>query len=478
MAKSSPNSLSDLPIELLSHILSFLSPPELAQAACISRGVKTLADSELFWESFVRQNLPAESQVQSPTPCGSWKELYASHHPYWFLPKHKIWVADRSLGGGGVVMGGIILTRYDPRTGCIDGYRLVANHGQHEFHPWAYDHDVIIHTFKPLVSMYLDDPVIRLKVGAARATGRIQEETSAQDSSEGSLKSSISLCRPISPELQSTSMQLWPPRKIPAKQRVRSDSGSTFRGEGHRPNRWKEASDRTFRIRKLINFNRRSFGMPSVSIGESVMTFSTLLEESYQPSSEKPWQGLWVGDYSGHGCEFLLVQQKRVRTQSQGIIPRSWRPEEFDVLEMTSSNDLDEELRNNPRIDEPSEPSPPLPQDQSQENKDTGHVREPVVYNRLEAIKLTGDPNVPRGQYTWIAEDIGPRGLVRIAQEEPFQGARIVRSFGHTAARGFRNGGSFAFLRHLSIPLTIPQIASSPLSLSWSLTMLSRSIGR
>ena len=65
---------------------------------------------------------------------------------------------------------------------------------------------------------------------------------------------------------------------------------------------------------------------------------------------------------------------------------------------------------------------------------------DPTCRGRLEAIKLTGDPNVPRGEFTWIAEDIGPKGFVRVAHEQMFKGARVVRSLGHCAARGFRNG--------------------------------------
>lgn len=61
-------------------------------------------------------------------------------------------------------------------------------------------------------------------------------------------------------------------------------------------------------------------------------------------------------------------------------------------------------------------------------------------WGRLEAIKLTGDPNVPREEYSWIAEDIGPRGLLRIANEQMFEGARVLRSVGHSLAREFQNG--------------------------------------
>ncbi|KAF2452357.1 hypothetical protein BDY21DRAFT_359516 [Lineolata rhizophorae] len=64
---------------------------------------------------------------------------------------------------------------------------------------------------------------------------------------------------------------------------------------------------------------------------------------------------------------------------------------------------------------------------------------EPPYQGRLEAVKLTGDPNVPRGEYTWIAPDIGRGGLIRTATEEPFNGARIVKCAGHIAARDFRD---------------------------------------
>ena len=58
----------------------------------------------------------------------------------------------------------------------------------------------------------------------------------------------------------------------------------------------------------------------------------------------------------------------------------------------------------------------------------------------MEAIKLTGDPNVPRGEISFIADDIGPNGLVRVDSKEPFENARIVRCVGHVAGLGFHDG--------------------------------------
>jgi len=74
---------------------------------------------------------------------------------------------------------------------------------------------------------------------------------------------------------------------------------------------------------------------------------------------------------------------------------------------------------------------------------------------QLVATKLTGDPNVPRGEISFIAPDIGAHGVVGFAHDPVFfegeeededdptfarrPGKRIVRSVGHVAQHGFRN---------------------------------------
>ena len=53
---------------------------------------------------------------------------------------------------------------------------------------------------------------------------------------------------------------------------------------------------------------------------------------------------------------------------------------------------------------------------------------------------MTGDINIPRGEYTFIAPDLSDKALVRTATEDIFKGARVVRSAGHIAGRGFMEG--------------------------------------
>jgi hypothetical protein len=127
--------------------------------------------------------------------------------------------------------------------------------------------------------------------------------------------------------------------------------------------------------------------MISPGHNSAMLTYSTLDPNLYTPTKEKPYQGIWVGDYSAHGCEFLLIIQSDI-------------PE-------------DEEFEDDSEF---------------------------VPRGSLHALKLTGDPNVPRGEITFLANDIGPNGLIKVETEEPFKGARIVEAQGHVAGLGFHDG--------------------------------------
>jgi hypothetical protein len=144
-------------------------------------------------------------------------------------------------------------------------------------------------------------------------------------------------------------------------------------------------------LRKWANYHHVFSSGPR----EATITYSTLDPSLYTPTKIKPYQGIWVGDYSAHGCEFLLLRQTDPNTENEN---------------------LDETMDTDPQTEDI------------------------VQQGRLEAIKLTGDPNVPRGQYSFIAEDIGPKGLIRITTDEPFAGSRIVHCEGHVAGLGFRDG--------------------------------------
>ena len=459
---SRTSNIEALPYEIINHILTFLPPPSLASLSRTCTLLRSQAYNDLLWMPFVRNAIPDSRTLKSPSPAKGWRDLYIAHHPYWFLVKNRIWVADVHNNGL------LILARYNSQNGCIEAFRLLAEHGPHTFETWAHNPEVIIHTFNPKVSLWLDDPVIKLgyNMGTHHNGNRLRKEVAMQTGRTHGICSMISLCRPIPTSLQTTAMALWPPAIIPARERVRNESATKFRTEGHRPQTLEQKSDQTFRIRKWLEFSNLMQPLNAVRMGEEVMTFSTLHEESYMPTRDKPWQGIWVGDYSGHGCEFLLVLQRNTtaplalsRTSSTSSMQEGMvmaRPDAVVGLE-----DPDQVRR----ISEGAESQTVLPPDhgggtagpstwrptedwvsrsekEAHGTKDTKYdneAAEETPSGRLEAIKLTGDVNVPRGEYTWIAEDIGPNGLIRVAEEQMFVGARTVKSWGHIAGRGYRH---------------------------------------
>lgn len=189
-------------------------------------------------------------------------------------------------------------------------------------------------------------------------------------------------------------------------------------------------------------------------VGEDISTWATLPEDCYTPTPQKPWQGIWCGDYAGHGCEFLVVMQPddpqplperaewamRSRERDGSVSSDgSWSTAPTDAVnsgdedeaEFETADDLEDSVAT---LQEAYHGA------SAQEHfRETTEDEESVYRGRIEAVKLTGDPNIPRGEYTFIAPDIGPNGLLRIASEELFKGARIVKSVGHIAARGFRD---------------------------------------
>jgi hypothetical protein len=397
MATVSP--LLELPPELIDHILSFLHPTELDAIAATCQCLKGHAAKDLLWQRHVQSNVPG-CVVQSPSPCRTFRELYYSHDPHWFLPKYKVWFSDFFLTGK------LVIARYDPRRGCIEAYRLVAERKAPEFEPWEFDDEVIIHSFEPKVQLHMDQPILQLDALPPTCPGAIEDRFGLErpmpitNISRRGQYSNFLFARRVE---ERPYMELWPPLAIPARHRVRNVSQENFKGSSHRPQKRSEISDQTFRIRSWMEM-RGEYRQPlDIRLGEEVYTYSTLDPVLYTPTADKPWRGIWVGDYAGHGCEFLLMHQ-----------PNDYVP--FDESSIVQQDDetLEEYL---------------------------ARKREARIYRgKIEAIKLTGDPNIPRGEYTFIAPDISDGGLVRRANEAPFKGARIVQSRGHIAERMFRNG--------------------------------------
>ena len=508
--------LLNLPAELIHQILAYLPPVALAQVASTCRLLHDHASTDQLWQPLVNANL--HEPLASPGPLSSFRELYVAHHPYWFLPRHKLWLSDAEPSGK------LLVARYDPFRGCIEAYAVVAQRGPHTFQFWSHDSNVVVHSFNPRVQLDLNQPVLKLNIDSPRAEishshprhahGGIYPPRYAADSSDSDdqdatpplsreilmdcsappgLCTTFLLARDYPAALTNRGTAVWPPLELPAPSRTRNSSSGGYASSGHRPSKHSEVSQNTFRLRKWVEFHGRresnylahmtgldrlsaalglGFGSssPSVSgmgvrMGEEVATFGTLSPEAYTPTPSKPWRGIWCGDYSGHGCEFLALLQpesdtegplpagmdwmrewlqtgRRVSESSRESAPRA-EPEEAPAATDDEGENAIDFLRdyvavNNPDARVEDDPTNDI---DNQESVAIGNT--PDTYSgRLLAVKLTGDPNIPRGQYTFIAPDVGEKGYVRTAQEELFRGARVVRSAGHIAERGFRNGKS------------------------------------
>lgn len=266
--------------------------------------------------------------------------------------------------------------------------------------------------------------------------------------------SRLMLTRPLPADFISPQTPLWPPLIVPSTERTRTESPSMFRDIHHRPSKLSELSTKTFRTRKWMEFSSRLNGLGqavNMRVGEEVTAWATLPEECYTPTPLKPWQGIWCGDYAGHGCEFLAILQPDDPLPLPEKAVQAIRENEREgSIISTDSTDSYATAPDNAQ----DSTYAPVPQggaditvtaDEAAEEEvfsdpDCVAQDELIYRGRIEAIKLTGDPNIPRGEYTFIAPDIGPDGLVRVASEDIFKGARIVKSVGHIAARGFREG--------------------------------------
>ncbi|KAF4331757.1 hypothetical protein FBEOM_14474 [Fusarium beomiforme] len=437
--------LLGLPPELIDNILSHLSPYDLSAASATCRDLHKHALSDVLWYPLVQENVPGVT-LTSPHPSASYHELYIAHDRLWFLPRQKIWFCDRDLTGR------LMLVRYDPRRGCIEGYQLLASRGRPLHQSWLGQGDVLIHEFDPKVKLHLDKPLLQFRVGERApedflnrpGANRFADEMPvALDDRIDALFSNFMLTRELEQEEAQESLNsnfpygnIWPPPSIPSKHHV-PGSSTQVTGEGivvqtpsTRPQRRSEVSERFFRIRQwmemagglarvgmaagmqgIFNMLRLSRstaagGIPGVHFGEELITYSTLDPELYTPTVLKPWRGIWVGDYSTHGCEFILIHQPDDETITTD--------EELGLVRKDSESEEEWEAR---------------------------RVEGRTFQGRLEAIKLTGDPNVPRGEITFVADDLGPDGVVDDAPPDPrFQGMRTVHSKGHIANTGFTSG--------------------------------------
>ena len=391
--------IEELPSEILFQVLRLLPPTCLARTSAVSRRLRRHANDDLLWELLIRDNVHSREIWPRPPSVNSWRELYERHHPYWFIVRHRIWHSDSWLRGD------LLATHYEPATGAIGA---CAIHGREP------PNQPLFAPFNPQILVWRNKPSLLLDVETSGKLHQPHEEVSLP--TPPNVQSRLSLCQNIPVELQHPSMSLWPPWTLPATDRVRDQGPTMFATNQHRPRNLAAASDRAFRLRTSLNPLPGRESQTHVQPHQSTATFSALFRETYMPSKQKPWQGIWIGDYYSHGFEFLVVMQKRVSPNSERTeLPETARglPAGYHLVQSEVSN--------------------------AQEGAEEAGSEDKGPFNRLEAIKLTGDPNVIRGQCTWLVEDLD-KDLIRVAGgQEQFAGSRIYRSHMHIAEAGFRN---------------------------------------
>ncbi|KAI9708906.1 MAG: hypothetical protein M1820_003600 [Bogoriella megaspora] len=431
--------LLSLPSELLKEIATYLPALTLVDLSATCRTLRVHATDDTIWQTLVQQNLPAIKRLTSPYPRSSFRELYGAHHPNWFITKNKIWFADSGS------LGKLLVARYNSSSEVIEAYNVTARAEDSTINDWSSNPAITIRAFSPQVQLDLNSTMFRLgpyahanasQRGSSESPlfSRLQREVTIsihEVSNDQKLFHTFSLARPLDLTLASLGTFVWPPRIMPALERSRVNSMQVFQGNDLQPARLSEMSTGTFRIREWKEFAHLKFSQGgSPRIAETIRTYGTLKECAYTPTPSKPWQGIWVGDYSEHGCEFLLVTQ----------------PDEAEALQLPRDATQSADYQNYGLVYSDTYPhlniSPffivtPNPFTASGSADTRVESSSATHTGRIEAIKLTGDIYVPPGEYSFIVPDIGPGGLIGIADEDPFKGSRVMRSVAQIAGEDF-----------------------------------------
>lgn len=348
MVEESAMILEGLPNEVLYEIMRHLSDGR--DVACCGRASRQLRRLIREDDSLWKRLCELEIGIRDCAPYKTFYELYSKlYHHLWM--RGAVWFGDKEN------FGTLVVSRYSAETGAFEVYEVLLERTSAEnIQTLSANTMVVIPTFSPSVS-YGTQPVVNLG-----PTARYEDERSLICiNQERYVFTCLVPVSSLPADRIHPSMSVWPPHVIPSTVRTRSSSAANSPAAQLAAGQTSVAANSTspppssgssassissvascarrcqdaFRLRKWVSFSRAPM---TVAMGDTVETFSRLSEDLITPTPNCPWRGLWLGDYSSHGGEFLLFHQAS--------------PE------------------------------------------------------RLEAIKLTGDVNVPRGEYSFIAEDL------------------------------------------------------------------------
>ncbi|KAK6527161.1 hypothetical protein TWF281_010354 [Arthrobotrys megalospora] len=408
--------LLTLPSEILHQILLYLPAISLYAISLTCHSLQTHSFTDPLWE-----NIIDSPDLVSPHPYLSYRSLHHALAPHLYL-KRKIFIGDRQY------FGSLLVSKFMPISGTLEAFSFTAPPSRDiaEITAWSYNPDVIITPFSPKINIR-EEPELKIAPNS-----RASEDGEIPVSRRGILATYFRAEAILQQDVYSQ-MAVWPPRTIPAETRVRNESSNGFKGgtasrqrgpfirlpsnisingtfvsvggfndvmgaavdrsafitppskaqnddDKWIPDEMKQKSgflsQKAFRLRRWAVLGDTSGDLENrFRMGERVETFAELDEELWTPTPEYPYRGIWVGDFGPHGAEFLLFHQPT-----------------------TSSSQ-----------------------------------------KRLEVIKLTGDPNIPRGEYTWIVDDLSQPVRTADEEETEWPGAKVYSARGHIAAHEFKD---------------------------------------
>jgi hypothetical protein len=397
--------LTRLPLEIMDSILAYLEPRDLDRLAVTCRAFYELATSDELWKPFIEENTPG-AYIASPHPFSRWRDLWHAHDPHWFLPRNVLWFGDQPLCGQ------LVVVRLDQLSGTIIGCPVVVERSQRRQLAWqrelslaenglAETHHITISKWTPIVQVHTDHENVKLETPVERDTfGNCQPLSSGFSAQTYMPTKTLPCMLQLAKTFRgsSTRNSTWPPDTIPADEYVETGGPESLSGPSSR-----------VEVCQTVFQSVRTFPPPLPGVISDAFTFSTITtfgtlnKQLYTPTWDRPFRGIWVGDYSSHGCEFLLLQQ-----------PDQRGPQPIQLsLETTESYEA--------------------------------RLKEWQIWSgELRAIKLTGDPNVPRGEYSWLVPDIGPDACLGRGGDKDFEFfagpvSRVQRGYGQIADEHFLN---------------------------------------
>ncbi|KAF3909487.1 hypothetical protein AA313_de0203424 [Arthrobotrys entomopaga] len=411
--KSTGCKLLSLPSEILHQILLLLPEISLYSASLTCKRIQALSLADPLWENIL--NSP---DLPSPHPYLSYRALHHALSPHLYL-KRKIFIGDRQF------FGSFFISKYSPVSGTLEAFSLAVSPPNNDLiEAWSYNPTVLIYPFSPRINLR-DEPEFKIA-----ANSKASEDGEIPVSRRGILATYFRADAILERDVYAQ-MAVWPPRIIPSASRVRNESSNGFRsGQGARQR------GPFMRLPSGVSINGTSVsigGFGNDVVGAQVDRSAFMMAKAGEKKEGEKWR-VDRKERSGYPSDKAFrLRRWAVLGDPSGDIEGRFRMGE----RVETFAELDEELWT---------PTEEYPYRGIWIGNSTTPefllFHQPVTSGprkRLEVIKLTGDPNVPRGEYYWIIDDLS--SPVRMADEDEYEwpSAKVYEARAHIADQDFKN---------------------------------------